>query len=128
MTIKIPWQVWAGAAVAGAAVVGWSIWRSDRPLVESASTVTKGAAEVVGDVAGGVFQGLASVVGVPTTGQEKCCNAIAKFEAAAGAMEKIGAAFDVSAHCPSGDYVRYIASRKKPDYCQAKKLQGAGTW
>jgi hypothetical protein len=130
---QVPSVVWIAGGLA-LAVVALSI-RKQKPVPETVAEITGDVATFIGDAAGGVFQGLASVVGVPTTGEQKCCAAVAEYSAAAGAIDRIGAAFKVSAHCPAVDYVKWAAGKGGPAYCATKaqpetqKRTGAtGTW
>jgi hypothetical protein len=112
-----PRRLPAWAWIAAGAGVALLLLRKT-PIAEDAASLTEAAAGFVGDVAGGIFQGLAAVVGVPTAGQEKCCNAIAAYGQAAG-LDKMKAAFAVSARCPAGDYLTWAAGKGSPAYCKA---------
>lgn len=125
---RVPVWVWVAA---GAGV--FLLLASRRPIEEAAQELPL----LVADVAGGIFQGVAAVFGVPTTGQEKCCAAIAAYGNAAGILDKTKAAFAVSARCPAGDYLTWAAGKGSPGYCAApsksrpavKRQSGAsGTW
>lgn len=131
-----PRRLPAWAWIAAGAGVALLLLRKT-PIAEDAASLTEAAAGFVGDVAGGIFQGLAALVGVPTTGQDKCCAAITAYSQAAGLTGKAKAAFAVSARCPAGDYLTWAAGKGSPGYCHApskslpavKRQSGAtGTW
>lgn len=106
------------SGVVAVLVIGyaWSLF-TRKPLAETVASGTAAAVGVVSDVAGGVGQGLMAAVGVPTTGQAKCCTAIANYSLANGWFEQAKASFVVSAHCPMPDYLRWAARKGKPEYC-----------
>lgn len=128
----------ATAVVVAAVILVMNAYIRRRPLAESTAELTGAVAGAASDVAGGIVQGIAAVVGVPTTSQSACCQAIAGYAAAGSAWERVKASFDVSARCPAHDYLRWASGGGSPTHCAgtgtavqpaAKPRFGAsGTW
>lgn len=106
----------SGVVAAIAIGYAWSLF-TRKPIAETVASATAGAVSAASDVAGGVAQGLMAAVGVPTTGQSKCCTAIKNYSLANGWFEQVKASFVVSAHCPMPDYLRWAAGKGRPSYC-----------
>lgn len=77
----------------GVAVVGYLAWRAYNT---GAAGIASGAVGVVNDAAGGLIQGIGSVVGIPQTDPAKCAAAKAS-----------GSVMDSLTYCPAGEAISY---------------------
>jgi hypothetical protein len=103
---------WLLLAAGGAALaaLAWIIIRGP-------SQAARDAVGIVGDVAGGAVKGVGDIFGLPDPAEPdsrtKCCRAAS----GQGYTSEIERAFDVSLHCPAGDYLRWAAFGTRPEGC-----------
>lgn len=124
---SIPKPVW----IAGGVILAGIAWIAVRPrkpgdtgnpVVDVTRDVVDSLFGVVSGAIGGIVQGGAAMVGVPTTSENACCKAIEGYDKAKGTLSRIGSAFEVSFRCPAADYLRWAAGKGRPAHCPKRPV------
>ena len=110
--MKLPTTIKPAYLIGGAVLLAVAYFAL-RGVKGAASDVGGAVVDMADGVFGGVVQGAGSVIGIPTTSESKCQQAIREFRAAPW-YEQALIGFKVSAYCPASDYLRFIGTGKAP--------------